>query len=56
MTTETYHGPAGVVFTDDELLIIWAYLTRLPMPENSDIRRRIRVYLETKGIKVELRT
>jgi len=44
--TVSYEGPAGVVFSDDDLLIIWSYLSRIPTAENSDIRRRIHKYLE----------
>ena len=42
-----YEGPAGVHFTDDELLIICADLTRIPTAENGSIRRKILRYLET---------
>lgn len=41
-------GPAGVFFTPDELLIIWAYLTRLPTAENDEIRQRIRQFLDAR--------
>jgi len=54
MAVRTYEGPAGVVFTADELLIIWSYLTRLPTSENGEIRRRIQRYLESQNIDARL--
>jgi uncharacterized protein len=41
-------GPAGVVFTPDELLIIWAYLTRLADTENAGVRQKIQRWLERR--------
>jgi hypothetical protein len=46
-----YTGPAGVVFTRDELLIMWADLCRHPTDDNEAIRHRIANYLErTNGV------
>ena len=49
MSGTVYSGPATVVFTDEELLIIWSCLTRNANTENGEIRRRIQAYLETKA-------
>lgn len=48
VTTLGYDGPAGVVFTHDELLVIWSGLTRIPSAENGSIREKIQRYLERK--------
>lgn len=40
-----YTGPAGIVFTREQLLIIWQYLTRIPTAENAEIRKLIADYL-----------
>jgi hypothetical protein len=45
---ESYTGPAGVVFTPDELLVIWADLTRIPTTENKSVREKIAAHLESK--------
>jgi hypothetical protein len=46
LEVQSVNSPAGVYFTHDELLIIWAYLTRIPTTENGEIRRKIERYLE----------
>lgn len=50
-----YTGPAGVNFTDEELLVIWQFLTRIPTSENAEIRAKIKRYLEgQKGQELRL--
>ena len=44
--SERYQGPSGVVFTRDELLVIWAALNHIPTAETGPISRRIKRYLE----------
>lgn len=46
MTVTQYAGPAGVVFTPDELLILWAELCRHPTVENLHMREKIKRWLE----------
>jgi hypothetical protein len=50
--SQCYEGPGGVVFTPDELLIIWSCLYRLVNSENAPIRRKIERYLEGRDIAV----
>lgn len=49
MPQQSVVTPAGVVFTPDELLIIWADLTRIATTENSIIREKIAAHLESKS-------
>ena len=46
MPQQQPEGPAGVYFTDEDLLIIWQTLTRNPTGENSTIRERIARYFK----------
>jgi hypothetical protein len=50
VATQCYAGPAGVVFTPDELLVIWAHLTRIADTENKSVREKITAYLESKEL------
>jgi hypothetical protein len=45
-----YAGPATVTFTPDELLILWADLSRAPTAENASIREKIKAWLESKEL------
>ena len=49
MSITYYTGPAGVVFSPDELLIIWKYLATQPTEENRVIRDRVKRYLEERA-------
>lgn len=44
--TVGYSGPAGVVFTPDDLLEIWRQLCLHPTPETERIRDKIKHCLE----------
>lgn len=46
MTTQTYQGPAGVIFSPQEYLLIWQALALNPTTENAPIRARLKRYLE----------
>jgi len=45
-----YTGPAGVMLSPDEWLIVLADLTRLARAENADIRLKIHRYLESREL------
>lgn len=45
-----YSGPAGVHFTPDELLILWAELCRHPTAENQILRIKIKMWLESREL------
>lgn len=46
----TYAGPAGVILTPDELLILWADLCRIPTAQNASIREKIKAWLESREL------
>ena len=48
-----YTGPAGVHFTPDELLVLWAELYRHPTPENKPMRDKIKAWLESRELNGE---
>lgn len=48
--TTCYTGPAGVHFTPDELLVLWADLSRIPTAENASIRNKIKAWLESREL------
>lgn len=50
---QTYEGPAGVVLTPADLLVIWKDLCRVPTGENAEIRRKIKEQLEHRHGKNE---
>lgn len=43
-------SPAGVLFTPDELLILWAELCRRPTVENQPMRDTIKAWLESREL------
>lgn len=49
-----YAGPAGLVLTRDECLVLWALLERCATAENASIREKLKKYLEADdGIRTE---
>lgn len=50
MSVVAYAGPAGIALTPDEILILWAEMCRNPTAENESIRRKLKVYLESREV------
>jgi hypothetical protein len=50
VATQCYTGPAGVIFTPDELLVIWAHLTRIADTDNKSVREKIAAYLASQKV------
>lgn len=49
MSDTTYSGSAGVIFTPDELLTMWAEMCRHPTEDNEIMRAKIKAWLEARN-------
>ena len=41
-----YRGPAGIILSPEDALIVWRLLNLNPTAENSQLRQRLETYLD----------